>query len=245
MSDGGVTFISVEPRVESDEDVQDAERQKEAAKRTYAQSVAVTKEVINSVRLGRTANVKKVKRAVQAIVDQVLNNEASLVGLTTLRDYDEYTFTHSVNVCIFSVALGQEAGVREAAVVRPRHGGAVPRRRQVARAARRAEQGGRPVRRRVAHHDGPPLARRAHAVRDPRLRRDSVPGDDRGLRASHEDRPDRVSQVDPAARDVDLLEDRGGRRRLRRRDEPARVPDRPDSARPGAQGDVGESAARL
>jgi HD-GYP domain-containing protein (c-di-GMP phosphodiesterase class II) len=110
MIDGGVTFISVEPPVESDEDVQDAERQKEAAKRTYAQSVAVTKEVINSLRLGRTANVKKVKRAVQAIVDQVLNNEASLVGLTTLRDYDEYTFTHSVNVCIFSVALGRKLG---------------------------------------------------------------------------------------------------------------------------------------
>src|SRR5207244_7902002 len=60
---------------------------------------------------GRTANVKKVKRAVQAIVDQVLNNESSLVGLTTLRDYDEYTFTHSVNVCIFSVALGRRLGL--------------------------------------------------------------------------------------------------------------------------------------
>jgi len=41
----------------------------------------------------------------------VLNNEASLVGLTTLRDYDEYTFTHSVNVCIFSVALGRKLGL--------------------------------------------------------------------------------------------------------------------------------------
>src|SRR5207302_532896 len=70
-----------------------------------------TKEVINSIRMGRTANVKKVKRAVQAIVDQVLNNEASLMGLTTLRDYDEYTFTHSVNVCIFSVALGRKLGL--------------------------------------------------------------------------------------------------------------------------------------
>jgi HD-GYP domain-containing protein (c-di-GMP phosphodiesterase class II) len=90
--------------------VEDEERQKEAAKRTYARSVAVTKEVINSIRMGRTANVKKVKRAVQAIVDQVLNNEGSLLGLTTLRDYDEYTFTHSVNVCIFSVALGRKLG---------------------------------------------------------------------------------------------------------------------------------------
>ena len=71
----------------------------------------MTREVINSLRLGRTANVKRVKRAVQAIVDQVLNNESSLLGLTTLRDYDEYTFTHSVNVCIFSVALGRKLGL--------------------------------------------------------------------------------------------------------------------------------------
>ena len=34
----------------------------------------------------------------------------ALVGLTTIRDYDEYTFTHSVNVCIFSVALGKKLG---------------------------------------------------------------------------------------------------------------------------------------
>jgi len=52
-----------------------------------------------------------VKRAVQAIVDQVLADESSLVGLSTLRDYDDYTFTHSVNVCIFSIALGKKLGL--------------------------------------------------------------------------------------------------------------------------------------
>ncbi|HUG28451.1 MAG TPA: HD domain-containing phosphohydrolase [Gemmatimonadales bacterium] len=83
---------------------------REVAKRTYSQGVAVTKEVLNSIRLGRTANIRKVKRAVQMIVDQVLTNETSIIGLTTLRDYDEYTFTHSVNVCIFSVALGRKIG---------------------------------------------------------------------------------------------------------------------------------------
>ncbi len=103
--------VFVDPPVESDEGQADSERAKEAAKRTYARSVAVTREVINSLRMGRTANVKRVKRAVQTIVDQVLNNESSLLGLTTLRDYDEYTFTHSVNVCIFSVALGRKLGL--------------------------------------------------------------------------------------------------------------------------------------
>ncbi|MGH7674714.1 MAG: HD-GYP domain-containing protein [Gemmatimonadales bacterium] len=113
LIDGGVTLITVEPPHATEEDAEDEGRKKEAAKRTYAQSVAVTKDVINSIRMGRTANVKKIKRVVQAIVDQVLNNESSLMGLTTLRDYDEYTFTHSVNVCIFAVALGRRLGLRK------------------------------------------------------------------------------------------------------------------------------------
>ena len=60
--------------------------------------------------MGRSPNIKKIKRVVQGIVDQILNEETSLIGLTTMRDYDEYTFTHSVNVCIFSVALGKRSG---------------------------------------------------------------------------------------------------------------------------------------
>ena len=83
---------------------------REASKQVYVQSVAVTKDVIAGVRLGRATGLKRVKRAVQMVVDQVLNNEISMVGLTTLREYDEYTFTHSVNVCIFSVALGKKLG---------------------------------------------------------------------------------------------------------------------------------------
>lgn len=90
---------------------QSTQEAREVAKRTYAQGVAVTKDVVNSIRLGRTGSVKKVKRAVQLIVDQVLTNETSILGLTTLRDYDEYTFTHSVNVCIFAVALGRKIGL--------------------------------------------------------------------------------------------------------------------------------------
>jgi HD-GYP domain-containing protein (c-di-GMP phosphodiesterase class II) len=106
-----VTHIEVHPPVESEEAVAEAERAREIAKRTYSHGVAVTKDVINSVRLGRTTSIAKVKRAVQSIVDQVLNNETSLIGLTAIRDYDEYTFTHSVNVCILAVAVGKRLGL--------------------------------------------------------------------------------------------------------------------------------------
>ena len=87
------------------------EKAKERAKRTYDQSVAATKELMGSLRMGASANLKKIKRLVQSIVDQILTEETSLIGMTTLRDYDEYTFTHSVNVCIFSVALGRRLGL--------------------------------------------------------------------------------------------------------------------------------------
>ncbi|HET6578331.1 MAG TPA: HD domain-containing phosphohydrolase [Gemmatimonadales bacterium] len=109
LAAGGVKGIAIERLVNQEHDP-DAEEAKEQAKRIYSQGVAVTKDVITGARLGRATSVKRVKRAVQLIVDQVLNNETSLVGLTTIRDYDEYTFTHSVNVCIFSVALGKKLG---------------------------------------------------------------------------------------------------------------------------------------
>lgn len=103
-----VRAFGLGPPAESSED---KELAKERAKKTYSQSVAVTKDLMTAVRFGKSPNIKKIKRVVQGIVDQILNEETSLVGLTAIRDYDEYTFTHSVNVCIFSVAIGKRLGL--------------------------------------------------------------------------------------------------------------------------------------
>ena len=111
MTQGGITHILLKPPPEHDEAFGDSEEAKDVAKRAYERSVAVTKELIGGVRMGRTASAKKIKRAVQSIVDQVLRNELSLVGLTVVRGYDEQIFTHSVNVCIFSVSIGKRIGL--------------------------------------------------------------------------------------------------------------------------------------
>jgi HD-GYP domain-containing protein (c-di-GMP phosphodiesterase class II) len=104
----GVSAITLDVPLEQDDSNRGGS--KERAKRTYAQCVTVTKDLMTGVRLGQSPNIKKIKRVVQTIVDQILNDESSLIGLTTILDYDEYTFTHSVNVCIFSVALGKRLG---------------------------------------------------------------------------------------------------------------------------------------
>lgn len=105
-----VQHISVRPSSDVEEPQEDEEALT-AAKRTYAQSVKVAQEVMDDMRIGKAVNVRKVKRAVQGIVDQVLSNESSMITMTTLRDFDEYTFTHSVNVSIFSVIIGQRLGL--------------------------------------------------------------------------------------------------------------------------------------
>jgi HD-GYP domain-containing protein (c-di-GMP phosphodiesterase class II) len=111
MAGAPVLHIQVLPETEVLEPEMEEEEALHAAKRTYAQSVRVAKDALTDVRVGRAVNVRKVKRAVQGIVDQVLSNEPSMLTMTTLRDYDEYTFTHCVNVCIFSVIIGQRLGM--------------------------------------------------------------------------------------------------------------------------------------
>ena len=109
--DRGVTNVIVGQPVEGEAEFADELARRRAAKRTYQQSVTVTKDLFDSARMGRAPRLKQVRHAVQGIVDQVLTNEVSLVGLSTLRDYDDYTFTHTVNVCIFSVAIGRRLGL--------------------------------------------------------------------------------------------------------------------------------------
>lgn len=111
LAETNVQVFDLAPPPESDDNPEEEGEAKERAKRTYQQSVTTTKEVLNSVRMGQSPNVKKIKRVVQGIVDQILSDETSLVGLTTIRDYDDYTFTHCVNVAIFSIALGRRLGL--------------------------------------------------------------------------------------------------------------------------------------
>ena len=72
-----VNHISLRPATEVEKPLEDEEALT-AAKRTYAQSVKVAQEVLGDVRIGKAVNVRKVKRAVQGIVDQVLSNESSM-----------------------------------------------------------------------------------------------------------------------------------------------------------------------
>jgi putative nucleotidyltransferase with HDIG domain len=80
-------------------------------KKTYFNAVSYTRGIINSLKSGEKVNIKRAKRVVESMVDQIIEEEQLLLGMTAIKDYDEYTYHHSVNVSILSIALGQRLGL--------------------------------------------------------------------------------------------------------------------------------------
>jgi HD-GYP domain-containing protein (c-di-GMP phosphodiesterase class II) len=85
-------------------------RGKATAKTRYVNAAAAVGTLVQDSREKGTIGFKQAKRAIQSIVDLMMNDEASLLGLTTLRCHDQYTHNHSVNVALLSMALGNRAG---------------------------------------------------------------------------------------------------------------------------------------
>ena len=85
-------------------------QRKIGAKNGYAKVAGSVGALMQSVRGGGTVSFKQAKRAIQNIVDLMMDDEATVLGLTTLRCHDEYTHNHSVNVSLLSIALANRAG---------------------------------------------------------------------------------------------------------------------------------------
>jgi len=91
---------------------EDMDRRK-IIKKTYFNAVSYIKGVITKIRAGEKVNIRKAKRLVETIVDQLLEEEQVLISMTAIKDYDEYTYHHSVNVSVLSIALGQRLGLNK------------------------------------------------------------------------------------------------------------------------------------
>jgi HD-GYP domain-containing protein (c-di-GMP phosphodiesterase class II) len=89
----------------------DSEDRKRYSKEIYFKSINLVKEVMEGVKNQKMLNVRKAKRLMQNAVNSISQDESTLLGLATIKNYDDYTFNHSVNVAIYAIALGQRAGI--------------------------------------------------------------------------------------------------------------------------------------
>ncbi len=78
--------------------------------RVYAASYQATRKLMNDVRLGKLVDAMEITNTVENLIGQILNDQETIIGLSKLQDYDDYTYTHSLNVCIFCLAVGRALG---------------------------------------------------------------------------------------------------------------------------------------
>ncbi|HMS83468.1 MAG TPA: HD-GYP domain-containing protein [Nitrospira sp.] len=91
---------SVPPVVPFDEELPDARQIYHAAK-------TIVQNAMHDTRLGRAINMEEVNRVISDMTDSVLRNPDALTSLTRLKQFDEYTFFHSVNTSILAMSLGR------------------------------------------------------------------------------------------------------------------------------------------
>jgi putative nucleotidyltransferase with HDIG domain len=80
------------------------------AKEVHHQTLQTVKETLHSLRMGKSFSTEAVKSAAEEIVSSILRNPDALISLSQIKGYDEYTYTHSVNVGIIATSLAHFMG---------------------------------------------------------------------------------------------------------------------------------------
>ncbi len=71
----------------------------------YQDSISMLQDLTISARTAQGFDVARVAGLAESVATCVRQRRDELLALTSFREYDEYTYNHSVNVCILTVAL--------------------------------------------------------------------------------------------------------------------------------------------
>jgi putative nucleotidyltransferase with HDIG domain len=79
----------------------------------YEASKALVKDVLANPSLGE--NIQRSKDMVANQVSYILKGREAFLNLMRITSFDYYTYTHSVNVCTFSIAIADQLGIKNEA----------------------------------------------------------------------------------------------------------------------------------
>ncbi len=103
----GVTHIRVRPPEEEEKD------DFKDARRIYDSAVSAVMSVVRDVRFGRTPSGVESDRVVREMGGMLRKNRDAILALTLIKNFDEYTYNHSVNVAVLSLALADALALPE------------------------------------------------------------------------------------------------------------------------------------
>lgn len=84
--------------------------EKNAAK-IFFLGVTHLKEMFEILKKDERTPLNTTRRLMQSMFNHIVANESFIYGLTNIKNYDEYTLNHSVNVCLLAISLGRRLGL--------------------------------------------------------------------------------------------------------------------------------------
>jgi len=87
------------------------EQLQESAIKVFFKSITHLKEVVEREKQKKRVHLKTTRRLMQSIINLVSQNESFMIGLTNIKNYDEYTLNHSTNVTVLSICFGRRLGL--------------------------------------------------------------------------------------------------------------------------------------
>lgn len=83
-------------------------------KQLHAKTCDYVDGIFETLNKGGQLDIDSVKTVVSDLVESILTNPDTMIWLSHLKDKDEYTAIHSVNVCILSLTFGRTIGLNGA-----------------------------------------------------------------------------------------------------------------------------------
>ncbi len=103
-----VELIKKTERPQDEETYKSKAERRERARRDYTYAKASVEEVAQKIKEGRgEVGVRKTVRVVQDLVTNLIEDDEVYSAISTLRVFDDYTYTHSVNVAMLSMCIGR------------------------------------------------------------------------------------------------------------------------------------------
>lgn len=73
---------------------------------TLFQARGLIKKYFNLIKQNKSIEITNIKSVIGEIVDQIIRNPNIVYNMVDIRSHDDYTYAHSVNVCVISVMVG-------------------------------------------------------------------------------------------------------------------------------------------
>lgn len=83
-----------------------AKEDRKKATGLYMKAIVSLKEIVRNVQISHSVNMRRMNSIIQNMVDSILEDSESFIGLTNIKVHDEYTYAHCVNTSILAIALG-------------------------------------------------------------------------------------------------------------------------------------------